>query len=59
MPTTTPLGDLTPSKADIAVTAKLREAGGLLGVPVLDRIILGVSDSANGFDFVSLAESIS
>ena len=53
-----PSGDPTPSKADIAATAKLREAGDLLGVPILDHIILGASDSANCFDFVSLAEGI-
>ena len=39
-----PSGDLTPSLADIAMTAKLREAGNLLGVSLLDHLILG-SDS--------------
>ena len=39
-----PSGDLTPSLADIAMTAKLREAGTLLGVSLLDHLILG-SDS--------------
>ncbi len=46
-----PSGDLTPSKADIAATAKLREAADLLGVSLLDHLILG----QNG-EFVSLAE---
>ena len=46
-----PLGDLTPSKADIAATAKLREAADLLGVPLLDHLILGQKG-----EFVSLAE---
>ena len=46
-----PSGDLTPSKADIAATAKLREAGDLLGVPLVDHIIIG-----NGTTFTSLAE---
>ena len=36
-----PSGDLTPSKADIAATKKLREAGSLLGVSLLDHFILG------------------
>ena len=54
-----PSGDLTPSKADITATEKLREAGDLLEVPILDHIILGASDSVNGFDFVSLAEEVS
>ena len=39
-----PSGDLTPSMADIAMTAKLRESGTLLGVSLLDHLILG-SDS--------------
>ncbi len=36
-----PSGDLTPSLADITMTAKLREAGNLLGVSLLDHLILG------------------
>jgi len=50
-----PSGDPTPSKADIAATAKLREAARLLGVTMLDHIILG-SPSAGGGGFTSLAE---
>ena len=46
-----PSGDLTPSKADIAATTKLREAGNLLSVPLIDHIILG-----RGGAFRSLAE---
>ncbi len=47
-----PSGDTAPSKADLDATAKLREAGDLLNVPLSDHIILGNSPSA----FVSLAE---
>ena len=36
-----PSGDLTPSRADVAATAKLREAAELLGVPLIDHLILG------------------
>ena len=36
-----PSGDITPSKADITATKKLREAGELLSVPLLDHLILG------------------
>ena len=36
-----PSGDLTPSMADIATTRKLREAGSMLGVSLLDHLILG------------------
>ncbi len=55
-----PSGDLTPSKADIAATAKLREAAALLGVPLIDHLIVGKSGDGNGDGhpaFLSLAES--
>ena len=53
-----PSGDLTPSKADIATTAKLREAGELLGVPLIDHLILGATHSDGSTDFTSLTEQI-
>ena len=54
-----PSGDLTPSKADIAVTAKLREAATLLGVPLIDHLIIGKAGAGAGGQpaFLSLAES--
>jgi DNA repair protein RadC len=36
-----PSGDPTPSSEDIKITAKLHEAGKLLGIAVLDHVILG------------------
>lgn len=36
-----PSGDPTPSSEDIAVTRKLREAGELLGIKLLDHLIIG------------------
>ena len=36
-----PSGDPTPSKDDIQVTKRLRQAGELLGIDVLDHIIIG------------------
>ena len=36
-----PSGDPTPSGDDDSVTERLREVGGLLGVPCLDHVILG------------------
>ena len=45
-----PSGDPTPSAEDLRLTRKLKQAGDLLGVKVLDHIILG----ADGF--TSLAE---
>ena len=51
-------GDLTLSKADIAATKKLREAGELLSVPLLDHLVLGKAAAGNCGPpaFVSLAE---
>lgn len=36
-----PSGDPTPSKEDLEITTRLRDAGTLMGVRVLDHIILG------------------
>ena len=53
-----PSGNLTPSKADITATKKLREAGELLSVPLLDHLILGKAAARDGGPptFISLAE---
>ena len=53
-------GDLTPSKADLDATAKLREAGDLLNVPLIDHIILGHAAAGDGGPpaFTSLAEHL-
>ena len=51
-----PSGDLTPSKADVDATKKLREAAQLLGVKFLDHLIVGSSDSSDGTGSTSLAE---
>ena len=50
-----PSGKLTPSKAGIAATAKLREAAALLGVPLIDHLILGKAGVGHPA-FLSLAE---
>ena len=36
-----PSGDPAPSKEDISITARLVQAGRLMGIPVLDHIIIG------------------
>jgi len=51
-----PSGNLTPSKADIAATAELKDLAWRLGVVFLDHIILGAAESASGRGFVSLSE---
>jgi DNA repair protein RadC len=45
-----PSGDPEPSSDDLALTARLREVGQLVGIPVLDHVIVG----AEGY--VSLAD---
>ena len=36
-----PSGDPTPSKEDILVTRRIRDAGELIGIELLDHIIIG------------------
>jgi len=36
-----PSGDSTPSLADHTLTQQLQDAGGLIGIPVLDHLVLG------------------
>lgn len=38
-----PSGESEPSPEDIAITQRLKEAGELLGIPVLDHLVLGES----------------
>ncbi len=46
-----PSGDPTPSSADIAFTKQIKEAGEMIGIPLLDHIIIGNNR------FVSFKES--
>ena len=48
-----PSGNLTPSKADLAVTRELQTLSERLGVPLLDHLVIGAEGTG---DFVSLAE---
>ncbi|HEX6885830.1 MAG TPA: DNA repair protein RadC [Planctomycetota bacterium] len=45
-----PSGDPEPSAEDLAVTERLRQAGAVLGIPLLDHVIVGAGE------FVSLRE---
>ncbi len=45
-----PSGDPTPSREDLEITARLREAGELMGVRVLDHIIIGSGDYVSFVD---------
>ena len=40
-----PSGDVSPSTEDLALTARLQEAGQLLGIAVLDHVIIGGAES--------------
>ena len=51
-----PSGSLTPSKADLRMTEELKARADWLGLEFIDHIILGKSGSAEGVDFISLAE---
>ncbi len=46
-----PSGDPTPSKEDIDITKRLRDAGDILGIKLLDHIIIGDQER-----FISLKE---
>ncbi len=46
-----PSGDPTPSRDDLAVTERLKSAGDILGIALLDHVIIGDNES-----FVSLKE---
>ena len=39
-----PSGDPTPSAEDFEVTRRLKEAGAILGIPVLDHLVIGSSE---------------
>ena len=54
-----PSGDPTPSKADYDTTAKLKAGANLVGLELLDHLIIGAPESANGLGFVSMAELMS
>ena len=51
-----PSGDLKPSKADCDATKKLNDGASLVGLELIDHLIIGKPESANGLGFVSMAE---
>ena len=51
-----PSGNSTPSKADYDTTVKLNEGASLVGLELIDHLIIGSDDLANGLGFVSMAE---
>jgi DNA repair protein RadC len=51
-----PSGDPTPSEADVKVTRDLIRAGQVVKIEVVDHVILGHVQSANGRGYTSLRE---
>lgn len=51
-----PSGDPTPSSSDISMTRRVVEAGGILGIEVVDHIIFGQPTKEDPTGFVSLRE---
>ena len=51
-----PSGDLTPSKADLETTKRLKEAPKGLSVDFRDHLMIGTSDSSDRTGFVSIIE---
>lgn len=53
-----PSGDPKPSEPDLALTERLRAAGELLGMPLVDHIIVGAPNAANGrSEFLSFRQA--
>jgi DNA repair protein RadC len=51
-----PSGDPRPSSADLQVTRRMKDAGGLLQIEVLDHVILGAPREGDGKSYFSLRE---
>ena len=52
-----PSGDPTPSAQAVELTRKLVEVSRIMAIPLLDHIILGAVDSADGKGFISMREN--
>ena len=55
---THPSGDPRPSKEDIEATVRLKESAKVLGINLLDHLVLGSPNSADGNGFVSIEEYV-
>lgn len=53
-----PSGDPAPSRADIAVTRQLREAGQIMGIELLEHLIVGtVKEDPQGLGYYSFSDA--
>jgi DNA repair protein RadC len=50
-----PSGNLTPSSEDIQITRRMKEAGDLLGIRVLDHVIVNTNDGSN-YSFTNMGQ---
>lgn len=50
-----PSGEANPSREDIQTTKRLHQAGGIIGIEVLDSLVIGEKTSS-GLEYVSLKE---
>jgi DNA repair protein RadC len=39
-----PVGDCTPSQGDMDVTARMLQAGEVMGIPLIDHVVIGTKD---------------
>jgi DNA repair protein RadC len=51
-----PSGDARPSEADVQVTRRMKEAGQLMGIELLDHVILGASSAQAGKSYFSFKD---
>lgn len=51
-----PSGEGTPSRQDLDLTERLKKAGEMLGIPILDHVIIGSRDEDGKGACISLAE---
>lgn len=51
-----PSGDLTPSESDRIVTKRIRDAGEIIGIPLLDHIIVGMHPDTGEWMSLSIEE---
>ena len=54
-----PSGDPTPSRSDVELTKGLEAASKVLRIPLLDHLVIGSPQSADGVGFVSICKSSS
>jgi DNA repair proteins len=53
-----PSGDPSPSSADVAITRRIRRAGEVMDIPLIDHVVIGtIEDDPKGKGYYSFAEA--